>query len=128
MESIRQKQVGELIKRNFSFILQQEGGYIYGKEPLVTIMNVKMTPDLSEAKIYISVYNTEHKQEVLLCLEEANSKLRQSLGQRIKKQVRIIPTIQIFLDETIDEMYRVDELFLKIEKEKQKNNIAWFIF
>ena len=53
MESIRQKQVGELIKRNFSFILQQEGGYIYGKEPLVTIMNVKMTPDLSEAKIYI---------------------------------------------------------------------------
>jgi ribosome-binding factor A len=124
MESIRQKQVGELIKRNFSFILQQEGGYIYGKEPLVTIMNVKMTPDLSEAKIYISVYNTEHKQEVLLCLEEANSKLRQSLGQRIKKQVRIIPTIQIFLDETIDEMYRVDELFLKIEKEKQKNNIA----
>ncbi|MBK9213455.1 MAG: 30S ribosome-binding factor RbfA [Saprospiraceae bacterium] len=124
MESIRQKQVGELIKRNFSFILQQEGGYIYGKEPLVTIMNVKMTPDLSEAKIYISVYNTEHKQEVLLCLEEANTKLRQSLGQRIKKQVRIIPTIQIFLDETIDEMYRVDELFLKIEKEKQKNNIA----
>ena len=128
MESIRQKQVGELIKRNFSFILQQEGGYIYGKEPLVTIMNVKMTPDLSEAKIYISVYNTEHKQEVLLCLEEANTKLRQSLGQRIKKQVRIIPTIQIFLDETIDEMYRGDELFLKIEKEKQKNNIAWFIF
>ena len=124
MESIRQKQVGELIKRNFSFILQQEGDYIYGKEPLVTIMNVKMTPDLSEAKIYISVYNTEHKQEVLLCLEEANTKLRQSLGQRIKKQVRIIPTIQIFLDETIDEMYRVDELFLKIEKEKQKNNIA----
>ncbi|MBL0192321.1 MAG: ribosome-binding factor A [Saprospiraceae bacterium] len=60
--------------------------------------------------MYISVYNTEHKQEVLLCLEEANTKLRQSLGQRIKKQVRIIPTIQIFLDETIDEMYRVDEL------------------
>ncbi|MBL0192322.1 MAG: ribosome-binding factor A [Saprospiraceae bacterium] len=55
MESIRQKQVGELIKRNFSFILQQ-GRWLYlRKRALVTIMNVKMTPDLSEAR-FISVF------------------------------------------------------------------------
>ena len=56
MESKRQKQVAELIKRNFGTLLQQEGAYIYGSEALVTVTSVKMSPDMSLAKIYLSVY------------------------------------------------------------------------
>ena len=66
METKRQMQAAELVKRNFSLVLQQEGSYIYGVEPLVTVTGVKMSPDLGQAKIYLSVFNTENKQAVFL--------------------------------------------------------------
>jgi len=119
METIKQQQTGELVKRNFSQILQQEGSYIYGSNLLVTVTQVKMTPDLGLAKIYLSVFNTEHKQEPLLMMEEEKVRLRQVLGSRIKKWVRRIPEIDFYLDDTLDEMYRLSELFSKMEAENQ---------
>jgi ribosome-binding factor A len=119
MESKRQKQVAELVKRNFSLVLQQEGGYLYGHQVMVTVTNVHMSPDLALAKIYLSVFNTEQKQEPLLMLETELMRLRQALGQRIRKLVRIIPEISLYLDDTIDEMYRVDELMTRLHKDGQ---------
>ncbi len=119
MESKRQKQVAELIRRNFGIVLQQEGGYIYGSEALVTVTSVKVTPDLSLGKIYLSVYNTDNKQAVLLQLHEQIHRLRQSLSHRIRKQVRRIPVINLYLDDTLDEMYRINELFDRLEKDNQ---------
>ena len=121
-ETKRQKQTAELVKRHFSIVLQQEGSYIYGMEPLVTVTSVKMSPDLGLAKIYLSIYNTEDKQAVLLEMEAVSQKLRQSLSQRIKKHVRRIPNISFFIDETVDEMYRVDSLFDKLYEENQMGN------
>ncbi len=118
-ETKRQKQVGELVKRHFSSVLQQEGGYIYGHEPLVTVTSVKMSADLGLAKIYLSIYNTENKQAVILEMEAAYQKLRQTLSQRIRKHVRRIPDIAFYMDETIDEMYRVDNLFQRLYDENQ---------
>lgn len=119
METKRQKQAAELVKRNFSLVLQQEGGYIYGPEPLVTVTEVKVTPDLSLAKIYLSVFNTENKQAVLLEMEEELVRLRQSLAQRIRKHIRRIPDIALYADDTLDEMYRVDALFNRLYEEDQ---------
>ncbi len=119
METIRQRQVAELIKRNFSLVLQQEGSYVYGTEALVTVTNVKMTPDFSLAKIYLSVYNTENKQEVLLEMEESIVRLKQALAYRLKKQMRRIPDINFYLDDTLDEMYRLRQLFKKLHDENQ---------
>ena len=118
-ESKRQLQVAEVIKRNFSLVLQQEGTYIYGLEVLVTVTSVKVSPDLSQGKIYLSVYNTENKQAVILQMEEEYNRLKQALANRIKKHVRRIPEFQFFLDETLDEMYRVNSLFNKLHREKQ---------
>ncbi len=119
MESVRQRQVAESIKRNISIVLQQEGPYIYGADILVTVTKVKITPDFSLAKIYLSVYNTETKQEVLLELEEQIARLKQSLSHRIKKQVRRIPNIKFFLDDTLDEMDRLNHLFNKLHDDNQ---------
>jgi ribosome-binding factor A len=119
MGTIRQKQVEELIKRNFSIVLQQEGSYVYGTEALVTVTSVKITPDFSLAKIYLSVYNTEHKQEVLLEMENSMIRLKQSLAYRLKKQMRRIPDINFYLDDTLDEMYRLKNLFKKLHDESQ---------
>lgn len=118
-ESKRQLQVAETIKRNFGVVLQQEGGYIYGSSVLVTVTSVKITPDFSQAKIYLSVYNTENKQAVILQMEEEHHRLKQALASRIKKHVRRIPEFQVYLDETLDEMYRLNELFSRLDKDKK---------
>ncbi|MFN8280374.1 MAG: 30S ribosome-binding factor RbfA [Saprospiraceae bacterium] len=119
MESIRQKQVGELIRRQFSTVLNTEGKYIYGYEPLVTITDVKMSPDLGLAKVYLSVFNQENKQEIILLLEDQVSKLRHALHSRISRQLRIMPDLRFYLDETLDEAYKLDQLFKKLHDEKQ---------
>lgn len=118
-ESKRNLQVAEIIKRNFGIVLQQEGGYIYGSGVLVTVTSVKLTPDFSQAKIYLSVYNTENKQAVILQMEEEYHRLKQSLSQRIRKHVRRIPEFQVYLDETLDEMYRLNKLFNNLDNDKQ---------
>ena len=119
MESIKQKQVAELVKRNFSLVLQEEGTYVFGAAPLVTVTTVKVTPDLGLAKIYLSVFNTENKQEVILEMEAEKTHLRSSLAHRLKKQVRRIPDIDFYLDDTLDEMLRLQQLFNKLHSENQ---------
>ena len=111
MQSKRQRQVAEMIKRNFSMVLQQEGSYIYGAEPLVTVTEVHPTPDLSQAKIYLSIWNTDNKQAVLLQMEEEHQRLKSGLAHRLKRHIRRIPAISFFIDETLDEMNRVENMF-----------------
>jgi ribosome-binding factor A len=119
MAEIRQKQVAEMIKRHFSVLLQQEGGYIYGTEAFVTVTNVKMTPDFSTAKIYLSVFNTENKQAVILEMENQYNRLKQALAARIGKLMRRMPELKFYIDDTLDEMYQVDTLFQRLEAENQ---------
>ncbi|MCB0526561.1 MAG: 30S ribosome-binding factor RbfA [Saprospiraceae bacterium] len=120
MESIRQKQVGEVIRRYFGMILTEEGSNIYGRDKLVTVTEVKMTPDLLIAKIYISVYGTENKQEVILMMEDNYPHLRAALSSKIGKQMRRMPELEFFLDDTVDEMYRVEALLNRVGEEDKK--------
>ncbi len=122
MESKRQKQVGEVVRRNFSIVLQNEGGYIYGNEPMVTVTSVRLSPDMGIAKIYLSVYNVEDKQSVVLQMEASNQKLRQALAHRVKRHMRRVPELNFFLDDTLDEMYRLNGLFNRLDKDKQSDN------
>lgn len=119
MESKRQRQVAEIIKRNFSLVLQQEGPYIYGAKPLVTVTEVKVTPDMSVAKIYLSIWNTENKQAVLLQMEEEHQRLKQAMASRVKRHLRRLPELNYFEDEMLDEMYKVDSLFDRLYAENQ---------
>ena len=107
-----------MIRRHFGEVLQQEGGYIYG-DVLVTVTEVKMSPDLGLAKIYLSVYNTDNKQEALMTMEGEKHRLRQSLSQRIRRHIRRIPNIDFYLDDTLDEMYRLNALFDRLHAENQ---------
>lgn len=118
MESIRQRQIAELVKRNFGQVLQSEGSYIYD-DAFVTVTNVKMSSDLGLARIYCSIYNTENKQAVILQMREEYTRLRQSLGQRLRKKMRRIPELEFFMDDTLDEMYRLNALFDRLHEEKQ---------
>lgn len=118
-ETKRMLQIGEMVKRNISLVLQQEGQYIYGTQALVTVTNVKMSPDLGLAKIYLSVYNTENKQAVILQMDEGHYQIKSAFVQRVKRQLRRIPALHFYLDDTLDEMYRLNNLFNKLESENQ---------
>ena len=119
METKRQKQVAELIKRTISMLLLQEGAYIYGTGILVTVTQVKLTSDFATAKIYLSIFNTENKQAVILELQDANTRLRYNLAGKLKHQMRRIPELQYYIDDTIDEIIHIDQLFTRLEKEGQ---------
>ncbi|TVR89935.1 MAG: 30S ribosome-binding factor RbfA [Saprospirales bacterium] len=119
MASIRQLQVAETIKRHFSELLVMEGQYIYGSEPFVTVTNVVVSPDISVAKIYLSVYNVATKENVIGLLDESSHSLKISLGKRLKKHLRRIPQLEFHLDELLDEMERVDNLFDRLHAENQ---------
>lgn len=121
-QSKRQAQVGEIIRRNFSIVLMEEGRYIYGEEPLVTVTHVLMSPDLGIAKIYLSVYNVQNKITVIDMLSAQGTKLRQALGARIRKHVRRIPYVDFYLDETLDEIERVDKLFENLDSDAGQSN------
>ena len=107
MESKRQKQTAEIIRRHFGTVLQREGSYIYG-DAFVTVTTVRVTPDISEAKIYLSVYNVNDKEAVIDSMRRNMSTLKRNLSQRIRKHVRRIPALSFYNDDTLDEMYNND--------------------
>lgn len=121
METKRQKQVGELIRRNFSIVLQQHGSYIFDNA-LVTVTSVKMTPDFALAKVYVSIYNADDKQAVVDSLNAQLNVFKPDLARRLKRHVRRIPNFDIYLDETVDEMYRINELMSNLRANNQMGN------
>ncbi|MEO0776619.1 MAG: 30S ribosome-binding factor RbfA [Bacteroidota bacterium] len=117
METKRQRQVAEQVKRHFGMMLQQEGSLIYGSQVLVTVTNVVMSPDLRLAKVYLSVYNTDNKQAIILMLQEEHQQLRGALYHRLRRHVRFFPEFDLYLDDTLDEMYRLNQIFNSLEEE-----------
>lgn len=99
-------------------VLMEEGTYLFEKA-LVTVTSVNVSPDLQNAKVYLSVFNTENKQEVMMNIQENNHRLRLSLAGKVGKQLRRIPELQFFLDESLDEVFRMDQVFAKLRATNQ---------
>ncbi len=118
MDSIRQRKVAELIKTQLSEIFQRQGYYTL-KGSLVTITEVRVTPDLLEAKIFLSIYNAKNKQEILDALEEHHREIKKLLGNKMAKQLRRIPEIEFLLDDTLEEVFKLEALFNKIKKDEK---------
>jgi len=117
MESKRQQQVGNLIKQNLSEVFQREGSYFYGKA-FVTIYEVKMTPDLYVARIYISIFNAD-KTDTLDHIKANTHAIKKSLVARIKNKLRSMPVLEFHLDETLDEVFKMQALFTKLKTERE---------
>lgn len=96
-------------------VLLAEGRYIYDIKVLVSVTNVIMSPDLGLAKVYLSIYNTDNKQEVLLQMEEQYPRLKHALHRKLSKTMRSMPELKFFIDDTVDEVYSVEALFKKYE-------------
>lgn len=123
METIRQKQISALIQREFSNILREQGTYLYA-DAMVTVTRVRMTPDMGMARIYLSIFRTEDRDAVLLTLNVEKFKLRHALSMRIRNQLRKMPDIEMFIDDTLDEVQKLDKLFDDIKKMDEELGIV----
>ena len=86
---------------------------------LLSISSVKVTPDLLEARIYLSVFQAKDNAAVLKKVEDKAHEIKRELASNIKHQLRRIPEIKYFLDDTLDHVFKMEELFKKIEGEKK---------
>lgn len=120
--SIRTERVSKLLQREIADILQTEFG---AQLPaLFTVTNVRVTKDLSIAYIDVSVFGEElpQRQAAFRHLEELTAAIRSSLANRIRHQVRIIPEVRFFLDESIHEAKKMDDLFARIRAERERRD------
>lgn len=117
-ESKRQKQVGQLINEEMSNIFQREGLNVVNGG-LVSISKVSMTPDLLEARIYLSLFKIDNPQEFIDEITTKSSELRGILGNKLKNQLRRIPELKFFNDDTLDYVFKMEGIFKKLEDERQ---------
>ncbi|MFV0554026.1 MAG: 30S ribosome-binding factor RbfA [Mangrovibacterium sp.] len=109
MESQRQQKVGRLIQKELAEIFQRESRNLFmGKMISVTV--VRVTPDLAEAKAYLSIFPSDQNKEVLKEIRIANPKIRGMLGRKVGKQIRIIPTLEFYIDDSLDYIDNIDNL------------------
>ena len=85
---------------------------------MISISTVKVTPDLFEARIYLSTFKVKDTKAALLKFEEKNKEIRKELGARVRHQLRSIPELKFFIDDTLDYVFKMEELFDKIKKEE----------
>lgn len=113
MDSIRQQKLSKLLQKELGHILQQNYSNL-SPGTLVTVTSVRVSPDLSVSRIYVSIFGKQDRTQVLERLRENTKDIRFDLGQRVKNQMRIIPLLNFFLDDSLDQALRIDELLKKI--------------
>lgn len=112
MESTRLQKISRLLQKDLGEILQRlDKDILKGKMVSVTV--VRVSPDLSLAKVYLSVFPSEGAQSFVDELRHHVKPIRNLLGQRVRNQLRIVPELAFFIDDSIDYVHRIDELLKK---------------
>ena len=119
MESKRQQKFAGVIQQDLAAIFQREG-INYLPDTLITITRVRVTPDLAIARVFLSFFNNTNTSSALQIIKQHASEIRYKLGARIKDQVRIIPQLEFFVDDTSDYVERMDKIFDKISRENRQ--------
>lgn len=105
----RQQKFSRLIQKELSEIFQRDKRGILDNE-FITIADVKVSPDLGVAKVYISMMLAKSKEKTLENINQRKSEIRKALGEKIRKQVRVIPELIFILDEVEENAQRLDDL------------------
>ena len=121
MESKRQQKFAGVIQEDLAAIFQREG-MNYLPNTLVTITKVRVTPDLAIARVFLSFFNNTNSALALQTVKLHASEIRYKLGSRIKDQVRVIPQLEFFIDDTSEYVDRMDKIFDKIHREEKQQD------
>lgn len=108
MENTRQQKIAKQIQKDVAEIFQKEGAAIV-RGSLVTVTAVRVSPDLGYAKIYVSIFPFDRSEALMREMERQNWFIRRALGQRIRNQLKSIPELQFFLDDSLEYIEHIDE-------------------
>lgn len=116
-EGKRQRQVAGALQEELNDIFRRlnlamiDGG-------MVSISSVKVTPDLLEARIYLSLFQVKDTQAVMKTIESRAWEIKKELADRVKHQLRRIPVLHFYLDDTLDYVFKMEEIFKQIKQDR----------
>ncbi|MBI1222845.1 MAG: 30S ribosome-binding factor RbfA [Bacteroidetes bacterium] len=117
MDSKRQEKFARLIQKDLGEIFQMVS-HRYFNGAFITIREVKVTPDLGLARVYLSFFQVDDKEDMLEKVDMHAKEIRHELAQRIRHQVRKIPALEFFVDDTLDYAQHMEDVFKKLREEE----------
>ena len=108
MNTTRQQKIASLLQRELANIFLQDSKSIYGC--MITVTKATITPALSIARAYLSIYMASDKDAVIGAVRANTKDIRFRLGQQVKSQLRIVPQLEFFIDDTLDYIENIDRL------------------
>lgn len=112
METNRQQKISRLLQKELSEIFRKDG-YIYVSGRMISVSKVAVSPDLGLAKVYLSIFPSAKASEDLHKIKDNTQRIRYSLGKIVGKQLRVVPDLAFFLDDTLDYIEHIDGLLDK---------------
>ncbi|MDE6120489.1 MAG: 30S ribosome-binding factor RbfA [Muribaculaceae bacterium] len=111
MESTRQAKISRLLQKELSEIFRRQTAKTHGV--IVTVSTVRVSPDLSVAKAYLSIFPSEQAPEVLASIKDSARTVRYELAEKVRFQLRKVPELQFYLDDSLDYLENIDSLLSK---------------
>ncbi|MBQ9644807.1 MAG: 30S ribosome-binding factor RbfA [Prevotella sp.] len=108
MQETRQNKIARLLQKELSIIFQEQTRAMHGT--MVSVTRTRISPDLSICTAYLSIFPSERADELLQNIEKNNAQIRYTLGQRVRHQLRIVPELRFFIDDSLDYIDHIDEL------------------
>ena len=108
-QSTRQLKVARELQRYLAEIIRSRGMAAFGGA-MLTVSEVRISPDLSIAKVYVAVFPSDKQKEVMETLEQATKSIRGELGRQVAKQLRIVPELDFYLDSSLDYAEHIEQL------------------
>ncbi|MBB3188168.1 30S ribosome-binding factor RbfA [Microbacter margulisiae] len=112
MDTTRQLKINRMLQKELSEILLAEARAT-GHGTLLTVTNVRITPDLSIARVYLSIFPSNQSEAILEQVKGKTKSIRFQLGARIRHQLRVIPELAFYLDDSLDYIENIDNLLHK---------------
>lgn len=111
-QSIRQNKISRLIQKELSIVFQKENQSLFPGS-MISVTVVRISPDLGVAKVYLSVFTTGQKEKLFADIQAKTGHIRHELGKRIKNQVKRIPELMFFEDDSLDYYNNIDKILSK---------------
>ena len=120
-EGKRQKQIASLLNEELNGIFQRLGLTMIDGG-MVSISGVKVTPDLLEARIYLSLFQVKNAEAVMQKINDRSWEIKKELTAKVAKQLRRMPILQFYQDDTLDQVFKMETLLNKIKKDDEKQD------
>ena len=111
MQETRQNKIARMLQKELSLIFQQQTRAMHGT--MVSVTRTKISPDLSICTAYLSIFPIDKGEEILQNINASNKAIRYELGTRVRNQLRIVPELRFFIDDSLDYIEHIDELLKK---------------